>query len=196
MPEADQLPEIGDRVPGAEAVVAAALAAYEQQQWSLLVDLTDRDSLEELRQRFLEEKRQSWMHEWEVPAGFPDELVGFLQLAPPGPPTFHELAGISTLEEAVALSPSEFLIRWAQARHEEYLSVQGGMPPDPRTTARVVLGSVALLPDAVAVVVRSVNVCSRDVLGNTQLIAVLGSGRGEWRLDAACAWLGLVDRMP
>src|SRR4029434_7589760 len=98
------------------------------------------------------------------------------------------------LEEAEALGTTEFMVRWARARHEFYL-VGRGAGGTGHTRDRVVIGSVAILPDTVAVVVRSVNVTSPQPLGPIGMIAVLGDGRGEWRLDARHMWLGFADRI-
>jgi hypothetical protein len=113
---------------------------------------------------------------------------------PDQPVTFHELAGVSTLEEAEALGVVDFMVRWAQARHDGYLTAHG-VGATGFARERVVVGSVAILPDTVAVLVRTVNVASLQPLATLGLVAVLGDGRGEWRLDAQNAWLGLADRI-
>ena len=191
-------PEIGDRVRAAEAVVAAALAAFQAQEWEVVIALTDADSIENLRRSYLDEKagrfalppRQSW----EPADPLIEEIEEFLATQPEQPVTFHELAGVSTLEEAEALGVTDFMVRWAQARHDGYLAAHGvGAVGFARE--RVVIGSVAILPDTVAVLVRTVNVASLQPLATLGMVAVLGDGRGEWRLDAQNGWLGLADRI-
>jgi hypothetical protein len=120
-----------------------------------------------------------------------DELLAMMADTPI---TFHELAGVSTYEEADALGVAEFMVRWAQARHGGYLAAHDTSPAG-FTGERVVIGSVAILPDTVAVLVRTVNVASSQPLAPLGLVTVLGDGRGEWRLDAQHAWLGLADRI-
>jgi hypothetical protein len=115
---------------------------------------------------------------------------------------FGELAGVRSFDEVEALTPAEFLIRWAQARHAEYL-VEGKEPWHPNETLqrRSVVGSVAVLPDTVAVVVhraqtpgpRRAGVQYVHWIQGHSLIAVLGDNRGVWALDAAAGWLGLRD---
>jgi hypothetical protein len=191
-------PEIGDRVRAAEAVVAAALAAFQAQEWEAAIALTDADSIESLRRSYLDEKagrfalppRQSW----EPADPFLEEIEEFLAMMPDEPVTFHELAGVSTLEEAEALGTAEFMVRWARARHDGYLAAHGEGPRT-LTSERAVIGSVAILPDTVAVLVRTLNVAYSQPLAPLGLVAVLGDGRGEWRLDAQHGWLGLADRI-
>ena len=197
-PTSDESPEIGDRVRAAEAVVAAALAAFHAQEWEVVTALTDADSIENLRRHYLDEKagrfalppRQSW----EPVDPFLEELEELLATMPDQPVTFHELAGVSTLEEAEALGVAEFMVRWAQARHDGYL-VAHGFGAMGLMRERVVVGSVAILPDTVAVLVRTVNFVSSQPLALIGMVTVLGDGRGEWRLDAQHAWLGLADRI-
>ena len=189
-------PEIGDRVRAAEAVVAAALAAFQAQEWEVVTALTDADSIEKLRRSYLDGRArqsaprppQSWR-----PTD-PDQVdLDYLEgLIADMPITFHELAGVSTLEEAEALSAEEFMVRWAQARHDGYLAAHGGHAAG-MTVQRAVLGSVAMLPDTVVVLVRAVNVGFSQPLAPLGMVAVLGDGCGEWRLDAQYSWLGLAD---
>ncbi len=186
-------PEVGDRVPGAEAVVATALKAFEEQEWATLVSLTDAGSLESLRAQYVVLKREMLrrlaenpMPVDELPPEFREWLAQRRQ--------FGELAGVLSLHEAESLNAAEFLIRWAQARHPGHL-VDGIAPWNPGGTLRrrVVVGSVALLPDTVAVLVREPDTGSQSALGTAALIAVLGDNRGGWALDAAQGWLGMVD---
>ena len=197
-PPGSEPPEIGDRVRAAEAVVAAALAAFHAQEWEVVIALTDTDSIENLRRTYLDEKAGRFAFpprsSWEPADPFLEEMEELLAMMPDQPVTFHELAGVSTLEEAEALGVTEFMVRWAQARHDGYLAALGvGAVGFARE--RVVIGSVAILPDTVAVLVRTVNLASSQALAPLGLVAVLGDGRGEWRLDAEHAWLGLADRI-
>lgn len=195
-PGSGEPPEIGDRVRAAEAVVAAALAAFQAQEWEVVVALTDADSIAELRRRYLENKARRLappLHvSWEADDPEAEAMRELLAQMAEMPVTFHELAGVSTLEEARALDATEFMVRWAQARHAGYLEAHGlreaGWMPE-----RVVVGSVAVVPDTVAVLVRIVNVLDSHPIGALGLIGVLGDGRGEWRLDAELSWLGLAD---
>jgi hypothetical protein len=190
-------PEIGDRVRAAEAVVAAALAAFQAQEWEVVIALTDADGIENLRREYLDEKAgRSTLPPLSSlqPDPFLEQLDELLATMPDRPITFHELAGVSTLEEAEALGTTEFMVRWARARHELYLSARGAGATG-FTRDRVVIGSVAILPDTVAVLVRSVNAVSPQPLGTIGMVAVLGDGRGEWRLDARHMWLGFADRI-
>ena len=198
-PMSSEPPEIGDRVRAAEAVVAAALAAFQAQEWEGVIALTDSDSIENLRREYLDEKAGRFE---QLPPGpgseqaarFLEKIDELLSTMPDQPITFHELAGVSTLEEAEALGTTEFMVRWAQARHEGYLAAHGADATGFRRE-RLVIGSVAILPDTVAVLVRDVNGTSPQPLGTLGMIAVLGDGRGEWRLDARHAWLGFADRI-
>jgi len=189
-------PEIGDRVRAAEVVVASALAAFEAQEWETVTALTDADSIETLRREYLDEKARRFAvppPTWGATDPDQEELNELLAQMADLPITFHELAGVATLEEAEALGVAEFMVRWAQARHEGYLTAHGLASGFART--RVVLGSVAVLPDTVVVLVRAVNVGSPQALAPLGLVVVLGDGRGEWRLNAQNAWLGLADRI-
>ena len=197
-PMGSEPPEIGDRVQAAEAVVAAALGAFEAQEWEVAIALTDADSIENLRREYLDEKAgRSALPPFSSlqPADpFLEQLDELLATMPDRPITFHELAGVSTLEEAEALGTTEFMVRWARARHEFYL-VGRRAGATGYTHDRVVIGSVAILPDTVAVLVRDVSATSPQPLGTLGMIAVLGDGRGEWRLDARHMWLGFADRI-
>ena len=191
-------PEIGDRVRAAEVVVAAALAAFQAQEWEVVIALTDADSIENLRRAYLDEKAGRFelppRSSWEPADPFLEVIDEWLAMMPDQPITFHELAGVSTLEEAEALGTTEFMVRWARARHDGYLAAHGAGATG-FTRERVVIGSVAILPDTVAVLVRDVNVASSSPLGTLGMVAVLGDGRGEWRLEARHGWLGLADRI-
>ena len=197
-PMGSEPPEIGDRVKAAEAVVAAALAAFQAQEWEVVIALTDADGIENLRREYLDEKAGRFPlppgPSSEPAARFLEQLDELLASMPDRPITFHELAGVSTLEEAEALGTTEFMVRWARARHELFLSTRGADAAG-FTRDRVVIGSVAILPDTVAVLVRSVNAVSPQPLGTIGMVAVLGDGRGEWRLDARHMWLGFADRI-
>lgn len=197
-PMGGEPPEIGDRVTAAEAVVATALAAFQAQEWEVVIALTDADSVENLRRSYLDEKAGRLAlpprSTWEPKDPLLEEIEEFLATMPEQPITFHELAGVSTLEEAEALGVAEFMVRWAQARHDGYLAAYGAGGTG-FERERVVVGSVAILPDTVAVLVRTVNVASLQPLATLGLVAVLGDGRGEWRLDAQYGWLGLADRI-
>jgi hypothetical protein len=192
-----EAPDIGDRVRAAEAVVAEALAAFHAQEWEGVVALTDADSIEKLRRAYLQHKAMRApppTQSWEPADPFREELRELLEGMAELPITFHELAEVTTFEEAEALSAAEFMVRWAQARHAGYLAAHGRGDATPtHWVERVVLGSVAILPDMVVVLVRSLNLSSSQPLAPLGLIAVLGNGRGEWRLDAESAWLGLAD---
>ena len=113
----------------AEAVVAAALAAFHAQEWEVVTALTDADSMENLRRHYLDEKAGRFAlpprESWEPVDSFLEELDELLATMPEQPVTFHELAGVSTLEEAEALGVAEFMVRWAQARHDGYLAAHG-----------------------------------------------------------------------
>ncbi len=122
-PTGREPPEIGDRVRAAEAVVAAALAAFRAQEWQAVTALTDADSIENLRRHYLDEKAGRFALRPPRESGEPADpfLEAFdesLAAMPDRPVTFHELAGVSTLEEAEALGVAEFMVRWAQARHD------------------------------------------------------------------------------
>jgi hypothetical protein len=188
-------PEVGDRVPAAEAVVAEALQAFEAQKWSRLIALTDADSLASLQTNYLIRKREMErlraesmpdvsLHE--LPPAFAEYLANRK--------TFGELAGIRSFEEVEALGTHEFLIRWAQARHPEYLvDGEASWNTDTLPIRRVTVGSVAILPDTAAVVVRATGSVAINALATLSMIAVLGDNRGGWYLDAATGWLGLTD---
>ncbi|QJR34702.1 hypothetical protein [Gemmatimonas groenlandica] len=189
-------PDIGDRVPRAEAVVAAALDAFEKQDWPRLIALTDAGSLVTLKSRYLAMKRIELGREppfgaTEMELGeVPSELEEWWR----NRRQFGELAGITEIEHAEALDDTEFLLRWAQARHPQYL-VDGVSPWHPRdhVERRSVVGSVALLPDTVAVVVRAAETHPLTTLAALSMIAVLGDNTGDWALDASSGWLGLAD---
>lgn len=191
----DRRPDSGDRVPAAEAVVAEALAAFEAQDWSRLVELTDAGSVGTLRMQYLDGKRTEG-----TPAQFAaaEELLGCevpesVKEAARGPLRFGELAGITTLEQAEALTEAEFLVRWAQARHPHYL-VDGIAPwNNAYLERRAPIGSVAFLPDTVAVVVRATHLVALNTLAGLSMIAVIGDNQGGWALDASSGWLGLAD---
>jgi hypothetical protein len=191
-------PEIGDRVQDAEAVVAAALVAFQAQEWEVVIALTDADGIGNLRREYLDEKAGRFdlppLSSLQPGNSLLEGLDEMLASMPDRPITFHELAGVSTLEEAEALGTTEFMVRWAQARHDGYLKAHGGGVSG-FDRERVVIGSVAILPDTVAVLVRSVNAVSPQPLGTIGMIAVLGDGRGDWRLDARHMWLGFADRI-
>jgi len=189
-------PDIGDRVPLAESVVTNALHAFEGQDWTRLIALTDAGSLVTLKTMYLQQKR--WLLAQRPPFDAAD-------LASPDIPAdikewalnrrqFGELAGITTLDHAESLEHAEFLMRWAQARHPQYL-VDGIAPwhPGDSLVRREVIGSVALLPDTVAVLVRATEVHAFNTLGGLSMIAVLGDNAGGWELDASSGWLGLAD---
>jgi hypothetical protein len=189
-------PNIGDRVPRAEAVVAAALQAFEAQDWLRLIELTDAGSLETLKAQYLASKRralteQALFDASELTTG---DITEALADWAHNRRQFGELAGITEIEQAEALNDTDFLMRWAQARHPHYL-VDGVSPWHPRDylERRAVVGSVALLPDTVAVVVRATESCALNTLGTTSMIAVLGDNIGGWALDASSGWLGLAD---
>lgn len=188
-------PDIGDRVVQAEAVVALALEAFEGQNWPPLVELTDADSILALKSQYLTMKRAMKSPFPSAPeeiesSEFDESFKEFLRQRR----HFGELAGITSMAEAEALDDEGFLTRWAQARNPEYL-VNGVEPwhRDHVLQRRVVVGSVAILPDAAAVVVRARDSVGLSALACYQLIAVLGDNTGEWRLDAASGWLGLAD---
>jgi hypothetical protein len=189
-------PVIGERVPQAEAVVAAALHAFEAQDWRRLITLTDPGSIETLKTGYLAGKRvamrQPPMFDLaDFASGeIPEELRQWALTRR----QFGELAGITTLDQVEALDHAEFLVRWAQARHPHYL-VDGVSPwhPGHVLNRREVMGSVAVLPDTVAVLVRATEVHAINTLGGLSLVAVLGDNAGGWSLDASSAWLGLVD---
>ena len=188
-------PGIGDRVVEAEAVVAEALAAFEGQRWPRLVELTDADSVVALKSQYLHLKRSNIGPYPTDPAEIDatelgEEFKEFLRSRR----QFGELAGITSIEQAEALDCGEFLTRWAQARNGEYL-VDGAEPwhREQILQRREVVGSVAILPDTVAVLVRTLDSVGLSALACYELIAVLGDGAGEWRLDAANGWLGLAD---
>lgn len=190
-----QSPDIGDRVVEAEAVVAEALQAFEGQNWRRLVELTEADSIVALKSQYLVTKRTGTnpfpMDAVEIEASDLEEsFKEFLR----NRRQFGELAGITTIEQVEALESDEFLTRWAQARHGEYL-VDGVSPwhKNHVLQPRAVVGSVAILPDTVAVLVRKTNTAALSTLACHDLIAVLGDNTGDWRLDAASAWLGLAD---
>jgi hypothetical protein len=185
-------------VQAAEAVVAAALAAFRAQDWEGAVALTDADAIENLRRSYLDEKAGRFglppRSSWEPADGFLAQMEELMAMMADEPVTFHELAGVSTIEEAEALGVKEFMVRWAQARHDGYLAAHGGRATG-FSDERVVIGSVAILPDTVAVVVRTLNVAYSQPLAPIGMVTVLGDGRGEWRLDAQHGWLGLPDRI-
>ena len=105
-------PTRGDRVPAAEAVVAEALMAFEAQHWSRLVELTDAGSLETLMTRYLASQRDTSIPPLAVELGFLAELAEARKEWLSKRPRLGELAGITTIEEAEALSPAEFLTRF------------------------------------------------------------------------------------
>lgn len=189
-------PDIGDRVPTAEAVVAAALTAFEEQHWLTLIALTDAGSLVTLKTQYLNAKRTSLSRPplFDAAALASDDMPEELAEWARNRREFGELAGITTLEQAEALSDAEFLVRWAQARNPEYL-FDGGSPwhPGHSLQRRAVVGSVAVLPDTVAVVVRMTESHALNTLGTHSMIAVLGDNTGGWTLDASSGWLGLAD---
>lgn len=188
-------PEVGDRVPAAEAVVAEALQAFEAQNWSRLVALTDADSLVSLRANYLIRKREmERLRADTMPAVSADELPPAFAAYLANRKTFGELAGIRSFEEVESLGTHEFLVRWAQARHPEYL-VDGEAPwnADGFLSRRITIGSVAILPDTAAVVVRATGSVALNALATLSMIAVLGDNRGAWYLDAETGWLGLAD---
>lgn len=188
-------PDVGDRVPVAEQVVADALNAFEAQDWQRLVELTDRDSVVALRKSYVELKSlpdiafptpEFGVPLSEIDAGVMDYFASRKK--------FGELAGITTMEQVEALSNDEFLIRWANARDNRYL-VNGVEPwhVNPSALPRAVVGSVAVMPDVAAVVVRQLDAYSTQALATYSMIAVIGDGAGAWHLDAASGGLGLVD---
>ncbi len=188
-------PEVGDRVPAAEAVVAEALRAFEEQDWSRLVVLTDSDSLVSLQTNYLIQKREMERLRAEtMPDVSPDALPPAFAEYLANRKTFGELAGIRSFEEVEALGTHECRVRWAQARHPEYLvDGEASWNTDNLPIRRVTVGSVAILPDTVAVVVRRTDSVALNSLATLSMIAVLGDNRGGWYLDAATGWLGLTD---
>lgn len=189
-------PDIGDRVPSAEAVVAAALTAFEAQDWLPLIALTDEGSLVTLKAQYLNSRRTSLSQPpiFDTAEFASDDMPEELAEWARNRREFGELAGITTLEQAEALSDAEFLVRWAQARNPEYL-VDGVSPwhPGHSLQRRAVVGSVAVLPDTVAVVVRMTETHALSTLATHSMIAVLGDNTGGWTLDASSGWLGLAD---
>ena len=192
-------PEVGDRVPAAETVVAAALHAFESQEWDRLVELTDAGSLETLRTRYLEMRRKmppfpkldlGDMYKPEFREEAEQEFRAHLE----NRRDFGELAGVLSLADAQALDAAEFLRRWAQARHPEYL-FDGRTPwyHKGKLKRRVVVGSIATLPDTVGVMVREAD--SVIEVHAHEFIAVLGDNRGGWTLDAESGWLGMGDML-
>jgi len=94
-------PEIGDRVRAAEVVVASALAAFEAQEWETVTALTDADSIETLRREYLDEKARRFAvppPTWGSTDPGQEELNELLAQMADLPITFHELAGVATLE--------------------------------------------------------------------------------------------------
>jgi hypothetical protein len=188
-------PDVGDRVPPAEQVVADAFKAFEAQEWQRLVELTESDSIVALRKTYVAHKSRP-----EVVFPMPDPGVTLSETDErvmeyfASRKKFGELAGITTMQQVDALSNEEFLIRWAQARDYRYL-VNGVAPWHDQTPdqPRVVVGSVAVMPDLVAVVVRVLGTAALNSLGTYSMVAVLGDGAGTWHLDAATGWLGLAD---
>ena len=188
-------PDAGDRVPAAEAVVGAALHAFESQEWDTLVALTDAASLETMRTGYLEMRRQMPPFLPPLDIGdmykpeFREEAEKEFRAIFENRREFGELAGVMSLAEAEALDSAEFLRRWAQARHPEYL-FDGKVPwyHDGKLKRRVVVGSIATLPDTVAVMVRETEGVIE--VHAHEFIAVLGDNRGGWLLDAE-DWLGL-----
>ena len=105
-----EAPDIGDRVPAAEAVVAQALAAFRAQDWEGVVALTDADSSEKLRRNYLRGKARRTQRSppsWVGPDAVSEEIRELLKAMAELPVTFHELAAVTTLEEAEALSVTE-----------------------------------------------------------------------------------------
>ncbi|MBY0491343.1 MAG: hypothetical protein K2R93_15980 [Gemmatimonadaceae bacterium] len=108
-------------------------------------------------------------------------------------PHCHEFPKTPAGREAEALSPAAFLTWWGQAQHPHDL-VDGASPwNDTILERREVIGSVAILPDTVAVVARPTEIVCLDTLG-VCMIAALGDNQGGWGFDASCGWLGLADR--
>lgn len=189
-------PEIGDRVPGAEALVTAAFSAFDAQNWTRLIELTDPGSLVTLKAHYIEMKRiqldqppaldEAALASDEIPRSLRDWILNRK--------VFGELAEITTMEEVIALDYPEFLTRWAQARHPRYESTDGG-PWNPQVSVepRAVVGSVAILPDTAAVLVRMTKVEPLNTLATISLIAALGDNAGGWTLDASSGWLGMFD---
>ena len=149
-PIGSEPPEIGDRVRAVEAVVAAALAAFQAPDWDVAIALTDADSIESLRRNYLDEKARRFAfpprQSWEPADSFLEEIEEFLATARSG-------------------------------------------------LDRIVIGSVAILADTVAVLVRTLNVAYSQPLAPLGMVAGPGDGRGDWRLDAQNGWLGLADRI-
>lgn len=186
----DERPEIGDRVFAAERAVTATITAFRAQEWDRLYDFTDADTTAKLMAEYLGGKerrvnRQLPPLTWEALTPEEEEMREFARMAAERPVTFHELARIASLEEARALSSREFLARWAEARKRWELEVHSG--------ERVVIGSVAILPDYAMVVTRYTKTGSFHPMHVLCNVGVMGDGNGIWGLDASAQWFGLMD---
>ena len=179
--------EIGDRVPAAERVVASALEAFEAGRWNELYDFTDRDTLAKLMQKFMRTKEERINRppppdSWEPLSPMEEEVREMLRMAAELPVTFYDLAHVRSIDEARALDPRAFIARWAEARYDGAgRGARDGVP----ASSRVVVGSLAILPDYAMVVTRWTQTGSTSPLHVLSNIGVIGDGRGEWRLDAS-----------
>lgn len=164
MVENPRKPETPDPAPGTpEAVVTAAFAAMNTEDWHGLVTLCDPQSLRIFKNRTLD-ILEMIRSDCDTPGDLPDVAAGNSYDAEPDFLSFLrlEIAGVSSIEEVREMDPGKVFARWIQAK--SFRPRAGEEDPTDENAKRqrtvwsytyFVLGSVRDGEDIAHVVVRS-----------------------------------------